>query len=69
METTTFMPVRLTEGREWFDTMASHPVQEEARRIAYETDARIPGWAKDNPIERITKVRITELRYTDAIIP
>lgn len=52
--------VRKTDGREWFDSSTIDLLRDEARRKASQTDKKIPGWAKHNPVVRVARVSILE---------
>jgi len=63
VETTAYAPVRLCvdSQREWICVGEAGLVQQHARQRAEETNWNIPTWANHNPIQRIVKVKITEM--------
>jgi hypothetical protein len=56
-----FMAIRKTEGREWLDVDSLSTSSAASRRLAEKSDAKIPEWAKVNPVVRVAKVRIEEI--------
>jgi hypothetical protein len=62
-----FVAVRVDTGdnHEWFDTSYISGCLDAVREEAQKMDARIPGWAKANPVRRYARIRVAEVT-TDA---
>lgn len=49
------------EGIEFVDINSLASLRDDAVRKSVVTDKDIPAWAKDNPVQRLILVRITEV--------
>lgn len=55
-----YAAVRKTEGREWFSMV--YPCIDTIRQKEAEKEKACgPAWAKDNPLQRVVEVEVTEL--------
>lgn len=62
MKTTSYwFAVRKSDGNEWLDINTWGFEQITAKEKSLETDAKIPKWAKDNPVVRCSQFRFTEI--------
>ncbi len=57
-----YCAVRKTEGEEWVEIDTWGYVMETPVEKAQKTDKQIPHWAKVNPVVRIAKFKLTEIR-------
>lgn len=62
MDSKCFIAVRKTDGREWIDMNSWNFVAQAAQDHADKTNKQIPVWAKDNPVVRIARFKIYEMR-------
>ena len=65
MQTLYFAAVRKNQDHEFVDIGTINPSHLETQRLADQMDAKIPNWAKDNPVERIASFEIKELEVYD----
>lgn len=57
-----YMAVRKTEGREWLDFHTLAVLPEITKRQMSTYNEMLPAWAKDNPVTRIARVVIEEVK-------
>lgn len=56
-----YLPVRISEGREWLNVSDISLDRDDCARKARARDHGFPDWARQNPMTRIAKVRIEEI--------
>ncbi len=56
-----YFAVRKTEGKEWLDPNAWGYEPQTCRDYTDKLDKQMPGWAKNNPVERIALFEIVEV--------
>jgi len=56
-----YAAIRCTEGHEWIDKESMACSQAQAQTLSIALDQRIREWASENPVIRISKVRIEEI--------
>jgi hypothetical protein len=57
-----YIAVRESEGKEWIDLTSWGYVELTARDSADNVDGTIPQWAEKNPIVRIAKFKLAEIK-------
>lgn len=54
-----YIAIRKNEDGEYFDLPSRAWLYEECEKNVQETNKKIPMWAKDNPVIRIAKCKVT----------
>lgn len=52
--------IRKTDGEEWIDLNSIEWLRDETEKNVAEFDRTHPNWAIDNPVVRISRVRVAE---------
>ena len=58
-----FAAIRRADGKAYIDLLTIGALAKMARDKAEQTDKQMPGWAKDNPIVRVSRISIEEMSF------
>lgn len=56
-----FCAIRKNEHHEWLDIKTIGSLPEITKAGIEQTNKEIPGWSKNNPVERIVRVEVSEI--------